>query len=420
MEKEQNIDHLLSEIEELRIKLFEANSIIDSIKEGAVDALVVHIDGKPNIYSLESADYTYRILIEKFGEGALSISEEGLILYCNDYFSKLINIPCGKIIGTYLSEYLESKDEFGKLRSALSNGPCKKETRLVVNSKKLPVYLSLTDLSPKVNAIGVVVTDLSEKKKHEEALVSHQHQLESKVTELNQTNTNLEEFIHVISHDLKEPLRKLVTYTSRFDLNSDTIFDKPELKYLGVIHNSALRLNSLVNDLVTYSYNTIKTEADLIDMNQVVKEVIDDLELIIFENDAKIILDPLPQIKVSHVQMRQLFSNLLANAIKYKKEKVKPEIVISSDIIDQVDLNLPLKKYYRISIKDNGIGMDPLHLTKIFTIFQRLHKRDEYSGNGIGLAICKKIMENHEGKISVESNLDEGSIFHLCFPIIQE
>lgn len=420
MEKEQNIDHLLSEIEELKLKLFEANSIIDSIKEGAVDALVVHIDGKPNIYSLESADYTYRILIEKFGEGALSISEEGLILYCNDYFSKLINIPCGKIIGTYLSDYLESKDEFDKLKSVLSDGPCKKETRLFVNNKKLPVYLSLTDLSPKVSAIGVVVTDLSEKKKHEEALVSHQHQLESKVTELNQTNTNLEEFIHVISHDLKEPLRKLVTYTSRFNLASDTILDKPELKYLSVIQNSALRLNSLVNDLVTYSYNTIKTEGDLIDMNQTVKEVIDDLELIISENDAKIILDTLPQLKVSHVQMRQLFSNLLANAIKYKKENVKPEIVISSDIIDQVDLSSPSKKYYRISIKDNGIGMDPLHLTKIFTIFQRLHKRDEYSGNGIGLAICKKIMENHEGKISVESDLDKGSIFHLCFPIIQE
>jgi signal transduction histidine kinase len=414
LEKQQNIDILLSEIEELRTKLFEANSIINSIKEGAVDALVVSVDGTPNIYSLESADYTYRILIEKFGEGALSLSDEGLILYCNEYFSKLIHIPCNQIIGTYFSSYMDIPDQFQLLTSMLGSGTRKQEILLNVNNKKIPVYLSLTDLNPTVAAIGAVVTDLSEKKIHEEAFISHQRQLELKVNELNQTNTNLEEFIHVISHDLKEPLRKIVTYTSRFDtVNS---IEGPETKYLKVIQQSAMRLNSLVDDLVKYSYSTIKTQPDVIDLNDVLIEVIEDLELIITENDACIHAAVLPKLNVAHVQMRQLFSNLLTNAIKYKRVNEKPVISISVNIVDQIDVNDPDKKYHKLTVTDNGIGMDPNHLSKIFTIFQRLHRRDEYSGNGIGLAICKKILENHEGKIEVESRLNEGSSFHLYFP----
>jgi signal transduction histidine kinase len=415
LEQQQNIDILLSEIEELKTKLFEANSIIDSIKEGAVDALVVNVDGTPNIYSLESADYTYRILIEKFGEGALSLSVEGLILYCNEYFSKLINIPCNQIIGTYISSYMDAPEQFQLLKSTLGNGTRKQEILLNVNGKKIPVSLSLTDLNPTVAVIGAIVTDLSEKRIHEEAFISHQRQLELKVNELNQTNTNLEEFIHVISHDLKEPLRKIVTYTSRF--NSTDSINGSEAKYLNVIQLSAMRLNSLVDDLVKYSYSTIKTEPEIIDLNEVLREVTEDLELVINENDARITAMELPKMKVAHVQMRQLFSNLLTNAIKYKRAGERPNVFINTDIIDQVDVNDPDKKYYKLTFTDNGIGMDQTHLSKIFTIFQRLHKRDEYSGNGIGLAICKKIMENHEGKIEVESVLMKGSSFHLYFPI---
>jgi signal transduction histidine kinase len=415
LEKQQNIDILLTEIEELKTKLFEANSIINSIKEGAVDALVVNVDGTPNIYSLESADYTYRILIEKFGEGALSLSDEGLILFCNEYFSKLIHIPANKIIGTYFSSYMDIPDQFQLLKSMLRNETLKQEILLNVNGKKIPVSLSLTDLNPTVAVIGAVVTDLSEKKIHEEAFISHQHQLELKVNELNQTNTNLEEFIHVISHDLKEPLRKIVTYASRFDTTNTVA--KPEAKYLKVIQLSAMRLNSLVDDLVKYSYSTIKTEPDVIDLNEVLKEVMEDLELVINENDADITTGVLPKINVARVQMRQLFSNLLTNAIKYKKENEKPRICISTNIVDQINANESEKKYYKLTFTDNGIGMDQTHLSKIFTIFQRLHQRNEYSGNGIGLAICKKIMENHKGKIEVESVLNGGSSFHLYFPV---
>lgn len=416
-EKGKNIESLLSEIEELKNQLFEANSIIDAIKEGSVDALVLHVDGKPQVYSMESADYTYRILIEKFGEGALSISDNGLILYCNEYFANLIGLPPTSIIGTYFEEYVEFPEEFFQLKKGLKNSPSKKELFLSFDGKKVPVYISLSDLHPTVDAIGVVVTDLTEKRKHEEALLSNQKELESKVTELNQTNKNLEQFIHVISHDLKEPLRKILTYTSHLNVTKAHLFAEGELKSLNVINSSALRLNSLVDDLVKYAFSAAKDEESEVDLNEVIAEVLDDLELSIKENTALIDFVALPKIIGSKIQMRQLFSNLISNAIKYSKHEVKPEIKITYDIVDGSEIQADGKNYYKICIGDNGIGIESMHLSKIFTIFQRLHMRDEYSGNGIGLAICRKIMDNHQGKIDVESKLAQGSVFNLYFPI---
>lgn len=408
---------LLEEIAELKAQLYEANNIIDAIKDGSVDALVLNKDGKPHVYSLESADYTYRILIEKFGEGALSISEDGLILYCNEYFSKLISIPANKIIGTYFNSYVDSVGEFQNLKTALSEGPSKGEIILNINGKKLPVYASLTNLNPNIAAIGVVITDLSEKRKQEEALALYQRRLEIKVTELNQTNANLEQFIHVISHDIKEPLRKIIAYSSHLNSTKSELFNKAELNNLNVISKSALRLNSLVDDLVKYSFSTAKTDAVDIDLNDVIKEVLEDLELPIQESNAMVTVKTLPSLVASQVQMRQLFSNLLTNAIKYSKKDTEPQITISSEITNGVDAHFPGKRFYKISFHDNGIGMEKEQLGKIFTIFQRLHMPSEYSGNGIGLAICKKIMENHMGKIDVESSPNDGSTFNIYFPI---
>jgi signal transduction histidine kinase len=417
LEKEKDREALLLEIEELKNQLFEANSIIDAIKEGAIDALVLSKGGKPKIYSLESADFTYRILIEKFGEGALSVSEEGLILYCNEYFARLIDIPANKIIGTYFNSYVDSVGQFQQLKADLIHGPSKGEIVLNINGKKLPIYLSLTSLSPMVSGIGIVVTDLSEKRRQEEALVSYQQKLEVKVNELNQTNINLEQFIHVISHDIKEPLRKIVAYSSLVNtIKAESLGDE-DLNNLRVIRKSALRLNSLVDDLVKYASSTSRIEAEEVDLNAVTREVLDDLELLVNETSATVTVQPLPMIMAAKVQMRQVFANLISNAIKYSKPGVEPEITISAEIVDCVDTYFPNKKYHKISVQDNGIGIDADYIDKIFTIFARLHMPNEYTGNGIGLAICKKIMENHSGKIGVESISREGSVFHLFFPL---
>ncbi|WP_428229401.1 sensor histidine kinase [Flavobacterium sp.] len=412
-----NIESLLAEIASLKEQLYESNSIVDAIKEGDVDALVVNTNGTPQLYSLETADYTFRLLIEKFRQGALSISRNGLILYCNDYFSQLVGLPSEKIIGNYLYEYFHNSDYFVPLIEALKYGVTTHEIvfKTENENKTFPAYIALTDLEPAVQGIGIVITDLTEKKKHEDALLRNQKELEEKINELNKTNANLEEFIHVISHDLKEPLRKIVMYNGRIDAS---YLSEADTKSMNVMKLSALRLNSLVDDLVSYSSHTAQEERTEVNLVEIISEVSDDLEIIMTDKKAQIEIGKLPILRASKVQMRQLFSNLISNAIKYSKTDRHPLIQISQ--IDNFESEIPNHndQFIKIQVKDNGIGMEKSHLLKIFTIFQRLHAKNEYSGNGIGLAICKKIMENHSGNITVESKLNEGTTFNLYFPIL--
>ena len=412
----KHIESLLKEIAALKEELFESNSIVEAIKVGDVDALVVNNNGIPQLYSLETADYTFRLLIEKFRQGALSISRNGLILYCNDYFSELVGAPSEKIIGNYLQEYFNNSDNFVPLLEALKYGISTHEILFKTNysTRTFPASISVTDLEPAVQGLGIVVTDLTEKKKHENALIKHQNELEEKINELNRINSNLEEFIHVISHDLKEPLRKIVMYNERIDGSN---LSERDTKSMSVMKLSALRLNSLVDDLVQYSSHTAQEERTEINLENIIAEVKDDLEIIITDKKATIKIGKLPNIKASKVQMRQLFSNLISNSIKYSKTDIPPviEIFQVDDFVDEISETT--NRFVKIQIKDNGIGMEKGHISKIFTIFQRLHARNEYSGNGIGLAICKKIMENHSGNITVESKLNEGTIFNLHFPI---
>lgn len=167
-----------------------------------------------------------------------------------------------------------------------------------------------------------------------------------------------------------------------------------------------------------YSSHTAQEERTEIDLRTIISEVIEDFEIIISDKKAFIKIGKVPIIKASRVQMRQLFSNLISNAIKYSKTDIAPVIEISQE--ENLDTEIPNQnaKFVKVQIKDNGIGMEESHLLKIFVIFQRLHARNEYSGNGIGLAICKKIMENHSGNITVESTLNKGTIFNLYFPIL--
>lgn len=415
-DKNLHIESLLAEIASLKEELYESNGIVEAIKQGDVDALVLNNNGVAELYSLETADYTFRLLIEKFGQGALSISRNGLILYCNDYFAKLVGAPSEKIIGKYLYEYFNNQKNFVSLIEALKYGVTTHEIVFNTNDerKTFPAYIALTDLEPSVQGIGVIITDLTEKKKHEDALIHHQKELEEKLNELNRINKNLGEFIHVISHDLKEPLRKIVMYSQRINAEKLAVDDA---KAMNVMKLSAVRLNSLVDDLVSYSSHTVQEELTEVNLAEIISEVKEDLEIIITDKKADIQIGKLPVLRASKVQMRQLFSNLISNAIKYSKESVPPVIQIFQ--IGDFDIESPTQnnKFVQIKIKDNGIGMEESHLTKIFTIFQRLHAKNEYSGNGIGLAICKKIMENHSGYITVESKLNEGTTFNLYFSI---
>jgi ligand-binding sensor domain-containing protein/signal transduction histidine kinase len=222
--------------------------------------------------------------------------------------------------------------------------------------------------------------------------------------DLARKNIELEQFVYIASHDLREPLRTTASFVELFKQQYKDRLDEKADTYLSYITQSADRMKTLINDLLDYSRIGNHKESELIDCSVILGEVKADLATAISESGATITADPLPTIVAYRTNLKQLFQNLLINAIKFRKKDTAPAIHISS-----------LKKdgHWQFSFKDNGIGVEEKHKEKIFVIFQRLHTRKEYEGSGIGLAFCKKIVELHNGDIWLESELGNGSTFYF-------
>ncbi len=248
-----------------------------------------------------------------------------------------------------------------------------------------------------------------------------EQELHRKNIQLLQSNASLEEYAYVASHDLKEPIRKIATFSDRL-LSTHAANLSPDGKtYLEKIKSSAQRMQLMISDLLALSVISGNKAFEYYSLDKVVKEVLQTLEYKIEELEARIQYDPLPSARIIPAQFRQLFQNLLSNSLKFIREGVRPEINISCSYLrpEQVqDLEISqAKRYLCLEISDNGIGFDNQFANKIFTIFQRLHGKAEYEGTGIGLAICKKIAENHGGTIIALGNLKQGSKFTIIIPV---
>jgi light-regulated signal transduction histidine kinase (bacteriophytochrome) len=248
--------------------------------------------------------------------------------------------------------------------------------------------------------------------------------LENKVKELDRTNKELEEFAYIASHDLQEPLRKITSFSERLKEKLPANLEPDVQLYLNRMLAATENMRTLIDNLLEFSRTSRSSEPFVkSDLNNIISEVRADLELKIEESHTDIRSDVLPTIDAIPLQMRQLFTNLFTNAIKFRKAGSKPRIEISSETLTEEEKeNNQLRnntEYYRITVKDYGIGFDQEFAMKIFQIFQRLHGKAEYPGSGIGLAICKKIVENHMGKIFAQSAPDEGAEFFIILPETQ-
>ncbi len=248
-------------------------------------------------------------------------------------------------------------------------------------------------------------------------------QLEKKIQELNVSNTELEQIAFVASHDLQEPLRKIRTFSDRLtNRHNDNLNDEGKV-ILGRIAYAALRMQGLIEGLVNFT-KLSKTEEGLqpVDLNNCIEDAIEQLHELKEEKDAVINIDPLPTIEGYGKQLQILFVNLLDNALKFTRSSVRPVINISVTLEDgsTVDPNnkkIEAKTFYKISVSDNGIGFDKTFTHKIFIIFQRLHTQNSpYQGKGVGLAICKRVMINHDGYITATAEPGLGATFNLYFP----
>ena len=262
--------------------------------------------------------------------------------------------------------------------------------------------------------------EVNERKISEEQVKDLNRQLLENIDHLEKANKDLDRFAFMASHDLQEPLRKIRTFSDLLHMKYKDLLDDDAKKHINRIQNAAERMQALIKDILTFSNKTSYSDSDL---NLLVQDVLSDLEMVMDQKKARINVKNLPTLRVNPGLMRPLFSNLIGNALKYSKKEISPVINIHSEIsVNNARINgsdLQYKKYCRIYIEDNGIGFDQKYAEQIFDMFKRLHVHTEFEGTGIGLALCKQIVEKHNGYISALSKLNEGSTFIISLPVME-
>jgi len=267
-------------------------------------------------------------------------------------------------------------------------------------------------------------TEIEERKASEERVRLLNEQLTTYNTNLKQVNEELDQFAYMASHDLQEPLRKIQVFGDKILKKNN--FDPETEKYFGKIISSSQRMQVLINNLLEFSRHTVSSnDFKRISLNELVKNALTELEVEVEKSKAQINFTDLPVVSAVPGLMQQLFYNLLSNAIKFRRPAVDLVIDIKAEKIKDADLSIfrkysfGNKDFYKITVQDNGIGFDEKYADDIFRVFKRLHSYQQFEGTGVGLSICKKIVEKHHGFIKAESEIDKGSRFIIGLPELQ-
>lgn len=374
--------------------------------EKLILAVVEDIDSiKRHKKALMESEEKFRTVFESSPMGIVITKLNGDIVEVNPAVADMFGFEKPELIGkniisfSYAGDHQKSKRFMNKIRQT-DLDEFTIEKRYIKKDGKIfwakTVISKMTTIDGEKMSIAII-ENIEKNKKTEQTL-------EQKNKELTQINQELENFAYVASHDLQEPLRTITSFIQILEKKYSNKLDKNGLQFMGFVVEGAKRMQTLIHDLLEYSrINRFNNAYEKVDLNDVFTTVNRVLKEKIEINDALVMSENLPTIYGSKLQLTQMFQNLIDNAIKFRGKK-KPEILISVK---------NLNDKWEIIFKDNGIGISQEYFQRIFVIFQRLHTLEEYGGTGIGLAICKKIVERHGGDIWVESNPGKGSVFHL-------
>lgn len=376
---------------------------------------------------LQESENQYRTLTNALPLIIFSIDEQGKILYANEGLSQFTGQSIEDLNQTQWRSVIHpvDYDPFAVLMNdKIMSGATNIKLQCRLKNNETGEYLwHMVSISPLTNDKGAVLywigfmVDINAQKVFEQTLKDNKElkevksKLEENIQELNRSNRELQQFAYVASHDLQEPIRKVIYYSDYLLAKYEKNLDKKGSEYLRHMISASHRMRNLIKDLLSFSQVDQKQyRFETLDLSKVAQEALQDLELVIKEKQATVNISELPPIEADHLLMRQLFENLISNALKYNKEGEPPVIEISHENDG---------KTLTLFFNDQGIGFNEKYLDRMFNLFQRLHGRDEYSGTGLGLAICRKITEVHNGRITAKSQESKGATFIVQLPIKQ-
>jgi two-component system sensor kinase FixL len=376
------------------------------------DVLEIHI--RERTQAIEKLQHRFESILNSAGEGICGLDANGKATYVNPAATRMTGFDTKELLGRPESEI------FGATFSATGASPngtrMEDQTFRRRDGSTFIVELVKTPIVEHDREVGAVLIfkDITARRKAEEDLAR-------KADELARSNAELEQFAFVASHDLQEPLRKIQAFGDRVKTKCEKIDLGEAGDYLNRMQNAAARMQTLINDLLAFS-RVIRSSQPFVpvDLGAVTKEVLNDLEVRIEKSGGRVDVGELPTISGDPTQMRQLMQNLLSNALKFQPAGKQPVVTISSRIVPDSaseTAGVPnANPVWEICVRDNGIGFDEKHLEKIFAVFQRLHGRTEYEGTGIGLAVCRRIIDRHGGSITARSQPGKGATFVFTVP----
>lgn len=381
---------------------------------------------------LKKSEAQYKTLTSSLPLIIFSIDTEGQLLYANEWLTRLSGLTIEQLNSRGWKSIVHEEDypSFSLLlKSSITQGATTVKTQTRIRHKDGSEYLwHQASLSPfrdekgellywigyivDIHAQKVVeetLKDNVELKQTQAQLRQNQQTLEKYIEELNRSNQELQQFAFVASHDLQEPVRKLLFYSDYLMSHYANAIEKKGLDYLNSMRSAAQRMRSLIQDLLTFSQiNKEEVRFKEVDLNQTAADACQDFEMVIEEKGATVNIAPLPVVWSDERMMRQLFENIISNSLKYSKPSIAPVVDIAVE---------KKNDFIELRFSDNGIGFNDTYLPQMFTLFQRLHTRENFEGTGMGLAICSKIAEMHGGKIWAEGKEGEGAIFYVSLPM---